>query len=81
MKKDITITISVEDEKFLISENSNEVEESITTNVNKKVVIDNKKRFKEYLKILNRYNKYREQLSILRQKICDLEKELDTYFN
>jgi hypothetical protein len=81
MKKDITITISVEDEKFLISENSNEVEESITTNVNKNVVIDNKKKFKEYLKLLNRYNKYREQLSNLRQKTTDLEKQLDTYFN
>jgi len=81
MKKDITITISVENEKFLISENSNEVEESITTNVNKNVVIDNKKKFKEYLKLLNRYNKYREQLRNLRQKTSDLEKQLDTYFN
>jgi len=81
MKKDITITISVENEKFLISENSNEVEESITTNVNKNVVIDNKKKFKEYLKLLNSYNKYREQLSNLRQKTTDLEKQLDTYFN
>lgn len=81
MKKDITITISVENEKFMINEQSNEVKESITANVNKNVVIDNKNEFKGYLKLLNRYNKYREQLSTLTQKTHDLERQLDSYFN